>query len=162
MTALSPKALEAARGYWPLVQTAAKERQLPATTLLAIMWRESLFGLALTPSGPSGTGDAGHGHGLMQIDDRAHADWIASSAWKDPAANVRKAAEVLAGARDYFKARRYADPWPAAIAAYNAGCGRVHAAVCAGHRPDEMTTGRDYGAWVQARAKDLEAMGFTA
>lgn len=40
----------------------------------AIVSRESQFGLLLTPRGPNGTGDFGHGRGLGQVDDRDRSD----------------------------------------------------------------------------------------
>lgn len=159
----SPPGLKAAQSYWPLVQAIAADVGVPAVTLLAIMWRESYFGLNLTPPGPGGTGDFGHGRGLMQIDDRAHAEWIREHDWGDPAENIRKGAQVLKEAHDFFRAKGLVDGklWQATLAAYNAGAGRVLAAVRVGRDPDEVTTGRDYGAWVTARAVDLSALGFS-
>jgi len=43
----------------------------------------------------NGTGDGGHGHGLMQIDDRSFGPWLSSRNWRDGLTNIRKGAEVL-------------------------------------------------------------------
>ena len=154
---MNAKLLGLAKQYWPLCCQAVADTPIPALILLAIMWRESAFGAALTPAGPTGTGDQGHGRGLMQIDDRSHADLLASNDWKDAEVNIRLGTQILADCFAYFRAKRYVEGvlQSAAIAAYNAGCGRVHAAVCAGHCPDEMTTGRDYSRWVLVHAKEL-------
>lgn len=154
--------MAAAGRYWPLVQAVAADVGLPATLIMGILWRESLFGLALHPVGPTGTGDLGHGRGLMQIDDRAHRTWVSSHDWADPLVNVRKGAEVLRDARNVFVARGYSGEqcWRMALAAYNAGTRAVLAAVQAGKDPDLVTTGKDYSKFVLERVKDLELNGF--
>jgi len=69
------------------------EGALRASVAVAIIWaigsRESRWGLALSPPTPAGTGDYGHGRGLMQIDDRWHPEFIGSGGWQDPQANIR-------------------------------------------------------------------------
>jgi hypothetical protein len=154
--------------------------------LAAICDRESRYGAALAPDL---TGDCGHGRGLMQIDDRAHPEWIALGAWRDPAQNVLKGAHVLADARAFFcraprqhvvlgtfaaqrrgvSPGRYPDPRPladealvrAAVAAYNTGAQNVLMSLACGADPDCTTTGKDYSADVLRRAAALEA-AFTA
>jgi soluble lytic murein transglycosylase-like protein len=111
------------------------ERQLHAAQLCygvgpfllaAIMDRESLGGEALTPKGPKGTGDHGHGRGLMQIDDRWHKTFLAAKAddgtylWQDPTFNVMYAAQLMRRNLDALKLNPYA-----AVAAYNCGLERV-------------------------------------
>lgn len=86
----------AAQPYVALANKIGPEYGVAPSLLLAIMARESAFGLTLSPPGPGGTGDAGHGRGLMQIDDRAHSAWIQANNWRDPEVNIRKGAEVLA------------------------------------------------------------------
>jgi len=67
--------------------------------LAAICQQESAFGTSslLSQPGPAGTGDGGHGHGLMQIDDRWHADWLGANDWTDPATNIDGGASIFAG-----------------------------------------------------------------
>lgn len=116
--------------------------------LAAICDRESLGGDALKPPGPSGTGDHGHGRGLMQIDDRAHAEWIRSSDWADPQTNILKGAQVLS------ESIKTCSDQEAGIAGYNAGPGqarRVLKALGNNYKPeqkikalDQITTGKNY------------------
>lgn len=154
--------LDAASTYWPAVKSTAIALGLPPATLLAIMWRESCFGIALKPQGPGGTGDQGHGRGLMQVDDRAHRAWVQANDWANPAINIRKGAEVLRDALTKLEAAGYHDAQllSMALAAYNAGVGAVLRAVKAGQPADSVTTGRDYAKWVLERAAELKLMGF--
>lgn len=159
---LTDAARTAASTYWPIVRSAAADYGLPAPLILAIMWRESRFGLALSPPGPGGTGDVGHGRGLMQIDDRAFKSWVASNNWQDPETNIRKGAEVLRDAYRYFQNKGYTgtDLWAAAIAAYNAGAAHVYGAIQAGDTADSVTTGGEYATWVLDAAESLKSYGF--
>lgn len=159
---MSPAELSAARLYWPFVREAALDHGVLVLPLGAILWRESDFSLALSPPGPTGTGDGGHGRGLMQIDDRYHKAFCSSEDWKDPAKNLHKGAEILRAAHDFFRAKDLhgRDLWRCAIAAYNAGASRVLAQINAGHNPDEATTGRNYSTWVIAHATELDRLGF--
>lgn len=88
--------------------------------LAAIMERESRGGDALTPPVPSGTGDGGHGRGLMQIDDRWHGPFIATGLWREPAFALLYAARLLREALDALGGE-----YGPAIGAYNAGTARV-------------------------------------
>lgn len=137
--------------------------------LAAIVDRESRGGLALEPEGPAGTGDNGHGHGLMQIDDRSHAAWLAkvdetgTPLWAKPANNIAQGASILADAIAFF--RKYRDTAafaePLGVAAYNAGTVRVLHAVrdlttpwCAEAviaAADSVTTSRNYSSWCLLR-----------
>ena len=136
--------------------------KLDPMLILAIMDRESLGGDALSPKGPEGTGDAGHGRGLMQIDDRAHPDFIAQQhkdgtpLWQVPYDNLEFAARLLKANLDAL-----GGDVAAAVAAYNCGLGRIRKAQ-AQMRPDAtlrerlhaydcFTTGRDYCSDVLAR-----------
>lgn len=137
---------------------AAALYELDALLLAAIMDRESLGGDALNPKGPDGTGDNGHGRGLMQIDDRTHrrftdaADDVGRELWADPAVNVLYAARLLS--RNLRSSDGDEDM---AIAAYNAGMQRAFRATRnadpSGRRAalDAITTGRNYVSDVQAR-----------
>ncbi len=94
--------------YLPHFQAAAKKYRLDVALLMAICMRESLGGAALTPPGPEGTGDGGHGRGLMQIDDRHHAPFIArlevdgKPLWQKAEHNIAYGALVLRQAMDAF------------------------------------------------------------
>lgn len=89
--------------------------------LAAILERESRGGDALTPQGPRGTGDGGHGRGLMQIDDRWHGPFIATGLWREPPFALLYAARLLREALDALGS----DDYGPAIGAYNAGTARV-------------------------------------
>lgn len=94
--------------------------------LAAICEQESLGGDALYPKGPGGTGDQGHGRGLMQIDDRWHRGFIAatlwdrSPAWKHPTFSIMYGAGLMRANLDELGG----DYW-SAIAAYNCGAAKV-------------------------------------
>jgi soluble lytic murein transglycosylase-like protein len=126
-----------------------------ALLLAALMDRESKGGEALTPKGAGGTGDAGHGRGLMQIDDRAHPIFVHAVSddgallWKEPAFNILYAARLFAHDLGILDGDEHA-----AIAAYNCGAQRVKRTLAA-LEPDAdpvarraaldgLTTGRDY------------------
>lgn len=67
----------AAQPYANDMLRVAKEQNVSPFLLAAIMEQESNFGTSLTPKGPTGKGDSGYGHGLMQIDSRSHAEFLA-------------------------------------------------------------------------------------
>lgn len=105
----------------------------------------------------------GWGRGLSQLDYGAHYDWVRSNNWADPSVALRKMASILRNDLDYLaknvgagatvtvtidgKPTKLADPRPlagdalstAAIAAYNAGAGRVLSALARGQSPDTVT-----------------------
>jgi len=97
--------------------------------LAGICYQESLGGSALTPQGPSGTGDfskrtpgrnygngyvvgstgmpedgKGWGRGLMQLDWGAQYPWCQNNPWQDPQTNINKAAQVLQSCINFFQA----------------------------------------------------------
>ena len=152
--------------YWPLVQASAERHGLNPYVLAGIMDRESLCGFALEPTGPAGTGDGGHGRGLMQVDARYHSAFCAQvvdgkTLWQDPACNIDYGAGILAG-----ELLAFGDMGECAvvcaIAAYNAGRARVREAashVTAPRTPeavtlavDPLTTHKDYVRDVMRRA----------
>jgi soluble lytic murein transglycosylase-like protein len=142
-------------GVWAIEIAAAAMATAPADVgpllwalvLGAIMDRESGGGRYLVPSGPSGTGDNGHGRGLMQIDDRdrppipGRAAFVQGGDWKDPAKNVLFGARILAAYYD-----RSSRDLARSIAAYNAGPAALRA-----ENPDSITTGKNYSRDVLAR-----------
>jgi hypothetical protein len=132
--------------------------------LAAIDSRESRFGMLLDEDG---LGDAGHGHGEIQIDDRSHPVFCANGAWKDLASSleyVRRnvilpSYNYLANRFGYFDSD-FAKLFWGVVAAYNCGAGNVAKAVANGDDVDSRTTGHDYSADVRARALALkEALG---
>ena len=161
------------RRWWHVVSWAAGAYGLDPLDMMAVIDRESLGGEALTPKGPGGTGDGGHGRGLFQIDDRAHPTFCAALApdgtplWRLPKWNALYAAELLSGYVQEFGGSRLA-----AIAAYNCGPARVakvlvaHAECCAGcdnHRSfvralDGLTAGNNYLSDVLTRRERYEGM----
>lgn len=148
--------------WLPTVEPIAALYRLDPLLVLSVMDRESLGGDALTPKGPSGTGDHGHGRGLMQVDDRAHKGFVAAvddlgrPLWQDPAVNVLYGCRLLRRLIDSL------DGYEAgALAAYNAGLGRVRSVLARvpvdatdEHRlvmVDSVTTGQDYARDVLSR-----------
>ena len=89
----------AGQQYAPIFWRVGQENNINPAILAAICERETNYGTAhgLSVQGPTGTGDAGHGHGLMQIDDRSWAPWLAKNDWTDPYTNITKGAEILKG-----------------------------------------------------------------
>lgn len=145
--------------------------QVDPLLLAAICDRESGGGLFLKPVGPAGTGDGGHGRGLMQIDDRSHMDWLSQTdvtgtpLWQIPEQNVAYAAGLLGRLLDLFNGH-FADPSDqlsthCAVAAYNCGEGAVIRALnsCDADTSvfgritavDSRTTGHDYSQNVLSR-----------
>jgi len=114
--------------------------------LFAVMARET--------GGRNVVGDGGHGRGLMQIDDRSHGKWLAANEQgMNPETNVAYGARVLRANIDAFPGNL-----KAAVAAYNAGAGRVRAALAKGADPDTVTTGKNYAADVLARRERFAPM----
>lgn len=141
----------AGKPYAQIIAEAADEFGLNTLILAGLLEWESGFGANLTPPGPGGTADGGHGHGLAQIDDRTWGGWLATHDWTDPRTNIRKGAEILA---DNLK--RFGGDYTKALAAYNAGPRAVERAVAAGEDPDNVTSGGKYVKSVLARAARLE------
>ena len=143
-----------------IVEAAAKHRHRPEV-MAGIVMRETQGGLSplLDRPGPEGRGDRDtegryHGHGLCQIDDRSFPEFCAGPDWKDAAKNIEMGARVVGRKRAFLAARTLGlkltddDLERAAIAAYNAGEGRVLKAVEQGRDPDSCTAHGDYAAAV--------------
>lgn len=109
----------------PQFQAAELCYGVPVLLTAAICDRETNGGDASTPKGPEGTGDGGHGKGLMQIDDRFHHRFIVArfdddmELWKDAAFNILYGAKLLA------RVHNLTNSWPVAICAYNAGAAKA-------------------------------------
>lgn len=88
-----------ARPYASIILRVAREEGLDPFLIFAIGDRETLWGTTsyLDVRGPSGRGDNGHGHGLMQLDDRdaSNNEIIRSGRWKDPYLNVQHGARKI-------------------------------------------------------------------
>jgi soluble lytic murein transglycosylase-like protein len=150
----SPDPSSRAAVYWQQIQQVSQETGVDASLIAAIGDRETLWGTSssLSQYGPAGTGDGGHGHGLMQIDDRSHGAWLGSNDWTDPYTNISYAVgQILLPALNTFgDARTAAD-------AYNAGVGGVQKAIASGNDPDSPTTDGNYGSDVMRRAAKFTA-----
>ncbi|NET10990.1 MAG: SH3 domain-containing protein, partial [Symploca sp. SIO2B6] len=152
--------------YRPLIESAAARYDWLAPSVIAgIGSRESAWGHFLSPKGPTGTGDGGHGRGLMQIDDRFHQSFINSGLWTDAKSNINYGIDnVLSNYYDYLDrvtSLEGKDLLRGAIAAYNAGPQSVLNAVNQGLDIDHYTTGQDYSWDVLNRAGWFQTHGWT-
>ena len=170
--------------YWPSVLEAAGTANVAPSIICGIGSRESAWGLSslMRPQGPAGTGDwtkrkpkpplrpgplppdgMGFGRGLMQIDWDTW-DFARLGNWQDPRENILFGAEVLRQNLRFFARAGGLSPivvLRAAIAAYNAGPGRVLEAIRR-EGPDKVdapTTRGNYAADVLARAAMFRAAG---
>jgi hypothetical protein len=151
--------------YRPMIeQVAARYDWLSPSVVAGIGSRESAWGLLLSPAGPAGTGDGGHGRGLMQIDDRYHQGFISTGLWRDPQASLDYAIDqVLSRSYNYLDANTTLDGVEllrGALAAYNAGLTNVMDAISAGYDVDYYTTGQDYSWDVLNRAGWFQLHGW--
>jgi peptidoglycan hydrolase-like protein with peptidoglycan-binding domain len=151
--------LAESRGWLVICRQAEERHQLPTGLLLAIASRETNM--------EDIVGDAGHGRGLFQIDDRAHGDWLAqhgagASGAKPPLSDAAEyAAALLDSNRAYGRKKGIgaANLLKFAVSAYNAGGGGA----LAGHQEsgdsDARTTGRDYARDVLERLASIRGDG---
>jgi hypothetical protein len=174
--------LEEAGKYRDTARAAASKYHLPLCIVAGVASRESGWGLALRPRGPSGTGDfapraprppmrsgslppndTGFGRGLMQIDFDAH-EFARSGNWTDPAANIEYGAGVIEQSRAFLARATTLDGvdlWRAALAAYNCGAGNVVKAIQRKLDVDFFTSGRNYGRDTLNRAGWFRMKGWT-
>jgi len=153
-----------------LIIVVARSYGLNPCIVAGIVSRESGGGRFLGKWGnPEGTGDKGHGRGLMQADDRywqgllnLDAKGGEEDAWKYPAFNIAFGCWLLAGNIKKFHVKGATNNMPlrAAIAAYNCGGARVAGLIQTGRDIDSRTTGRDYSADVLKRAGLLAEQGW--
>lgn len=157
--------MEEAEEYRPIIEQCAREIDVPVALVAGIGSRESGWGTSryMKPRGPSGRGDYGHGHGLMQIDDRSHSDFLRSHDWTDPAENIRYGCTVLSGSIRAISRRTSLvgrGLLRAGTAGYNCGPGNVLRAIRRGRDVDYYTAGRNYSADVFNRAGFFQAHGW--
>ncbi len=119
---------------------------VPPALLAALASRESRCGKALAPDG---TGDNGHGWGIMQVDRRHHTP----VGGPDSIGHIEQATEILVRFRRQIQEKRPMwedkDVLKGAVVAYNSGVSNVQTI----ERMDIGTTGDDYGSDVMARAQ---------
>ncbi len=176
------KQLAEAIKYKTSIDEAAAEYGFSPSIIGGIGSRESHWGLALKPVGPTGTGDpterrfptrfregplppdgGGFGRGLMQIDFDAH-EFARSGKWQDPKENILYGAKVLGDSRDFIKRKANLQDLAllrAALAGYNAGPGNALRAIRDNRDIDFYTTGRDYSQDVLNRAGWFQLNGWT-
>ncbi|MBW1953836.1 MAG: peptidoglycan-binding protein [Deltaproteobacteria bacterium] len=128
---IGPQTRKALRPYrlqmlMPLVREIAGYYQVDYLIILAMAQVESYYGFLLNSQGK---GDNGHGHGLMQIDDRSWASILGARVWWEDAWAVSVGTWIY---KDYWQivARNNPHATPeqidwATVAAYNCGPGRV-------------------------------------
>lgn len=153
---MTEREYQAALQYLPYVLEAREKYGIQSHLIYGVMSRESRCGLALDKNGK---GDNGHGHGLMQIDDRSHAKFIRSGKWKDPRENILYGVYVLVWGIDYMRRAGVADYLRAGIACYNRGP-KVLSDIRAGLDCDAKTTGGNYSTDVLQRAEWFRARLF--
>jgi len=176
MNLVSSKEYEESKKYKDLVYNFSSTYKIDPMIVFGIGSRESAWGLALKPPGPSGTGDfierrttnkytsgslppdgKGFGRGLMQIDYDAH-EFARTGKWDEAPQNIKYWCEVLYNNIKYFENSSnlsLANPdfkIRCAIASYNCGAGRVKQAILSGLDVDYFTAHRNYSKDVLERA----------
>lgn len=124
-----------AQPFGAFVYRSAQRWSVDPWLLARVIDLESQFGEALTPRGPGGTGDHGHGRGLAQVDDRTWGEWLNEYDWQDPATNIDKGAQILSA-----NLRMFSGNVKNALAAYNAGPSKVMHALSQGVDPATVTS----------------------
>lgn len=142
--------------YWQDILYAAGKHGFDPHLIAAIGDRETKWGThaACHPKGPACLGDAGHGHGLMQIDDRSFPDFCGNYAlWATPVSNILKGCMVLKNKLQFLKNEGVKEDvvLQCAVAAYNCGEGNALRAYRRALGVDYYTSGKDYSADVLRR-----------
>ena len=92
---ITPEQCAKAKEFWPLFQKAGSTYGVDPYILAGIALRESSFTFTLSNKSCSGTGDSGHGHGIMQIDDGSHMAYLILGTWGDCESNINYAASLF-------------------------------------------------------------------
>jgi len=175
------KQLNEALKYKAFIAEFASAYSFPHCIIGGIGSRESMWGLALKPLGPEGTGDTikrkyptayrtgplptdggGYGRGLMQVDFDAH-EFARTGKWKDPKENINYGCQVLSNCYQFMKRKSGLtgnELLRASIAGYNCGPGNVLRAIRDGKDIDYFTFGRDYSKDVMNRAGWFQLNGW--
>ena len=151
----------AAQKYGDEILQASREYNVSPALTYALGDRESGWGVYLSPKNdPGGTGDSGHGHGLMQIDDKTWGDWLSQNDWTDPLTNIRKGLDIfttqMQTISDAYGGK--IDPGVLArmaIVAYNHGVSGALKNAENGADYDTGTTGGNYSADVISKMDSL-------
>ena len=149
------------------IKAEAKKVGVPSAIVAAIITRETAALDKFCNPPPLGQlGDAGYGHGPMQIDKRSFPAWC--EAWS--AGKLKLEEGIVQGCEVLRLKRRSIDrlmpEMPlelrlrAAIAAYNCGEGNVRRAYRAKKDLDVYTTGKNYSKDVLERAEYYASHGF--
>lgn len=161
--------LAALAPYLADIKLACSETGEDPVRFAALILRESGAGEFLTPKGPGGTGDGGHGHGLCQIDDRTWGPWLRANDWQKPLVSFRQGCLILRNDRSYLKSL-VSMPGVAGemfertvYAAYNCGPTSARRGLSLHNDPDYFTwhpktaTKGDYSEWIWNKAVAVRA-----
>lgn len=149
------------------IRTIAKSSGVSPSLIAAIISRETAGLDRFCQPPPVGKpGDAGHGCGCMQVDDRSQQEWCTE--WKAGHKSVKDSISMGCHilAQKIFEMNKEFAPMPAtvrihaAVAAYNCGEGNVLKAHKAGLDLDAFTTGKNYGKDVLERARYFSSLGY--
>src|SRR5262249_11091528 len=98
----------------------------------SVIWRES--------GGKNIVGKEGHGHGLMQIDDRRYKEWLNEHEdGLDPDSNIDFGVSQIRKNIDYFRGKT-----AAGLAAFQCGIDAVEEALVLGKSADHFTRDGNY------------------
>lgn len=159
---LRQEAAEAEK-YKTLIAYLAQQINIPMALIAGVGSRESRWGLALVPQGPTGRGDKGNGCGLLQVDVRYHPEHVNSGDYQDPVKHLTYATKFLRSSVDFFTKKTGVSgvtALQAGIAGYNCGPGNVLKAWQAGYDLDFYTAGRDYSRNTFSRAGWFQLNGW--
>jgi len=156
------------RAWLPAIKKHAAEAGVPASVVAGIISRETagLPQYCVPPTQGGQLGDNGHGHGPMQIDDRAFPAWcydwrIGAYSTEDGIAQgcavLKQKAQSIA---KLLPSLHEQDALHATIAAYNCGEGNVRHAVMDDKDIDTYTAWQNYGADVLQRAAYFAQQGY--